>query len=157
MVGVGLAARKRRLETASRRGLPLAQVLPEQAVEIPDHAIAVRAEIVQVHAAIVGRRRRPDALQRAAELHRQLGGIGLPEIDGNLGERHRLALGIGGSAHADGIAEIGAVLNPVQVDAQGRCKVRVEDAVLDEVHERSGDEAGQLAKLRRFAGLFLGL
>ena len=150
------AARERRLKTAARRRFPLAQVLPEQPVEVPDHAIAVGPEIIQVDAAVVGGRGRADAPQRAPQLQTQLGGsacrrsIAISASD--IG-----CLRVGGATDDDRIAEIGLLVDPVEMHPQRRRQARIEDAVLDEVHERSGDEAGQLAKLRRFPGLFLGL
>ena len=47
---------------------------------------------------------------------------------------------IGRAPHDHRVAEVGLVLDPVEVDAQRRGQPRIEDAVLDERHQRPGDQ-----------------
>jgi hypothetical protein len=127
MVGVGLPARQRRFEPFSGGGFPLAKVAPEQAVEAPEQTVAIGTELVEIDvtgAVVVGLPDRPD---RGRERIGNAGAIGLPHVDGDLGERHRLALQIRCPANDHRIAEVGLVLNPVEMDAQ-----------------RTGDEARNL-------------
>src|SRR5262249_2975496 len=57
VIGIRAAARQGLLEAATRGLLPLAQPLPEQAIELPDDAVPDGSEIVEQEPAIVFRER----------------------------------------------------------------------------------------------------
>src|SRR3954469_5886750 len=146
MIRVGRSGWQRLLESLAGGRLPFPEVLPEQAIEIPHQAVAVRCERAQ-----------PDVLmtirlgawtQRAHRLEQlalDRGDLGLPEVHRNLRQRQHLAPGVGCPANDDRIAEVAAVVNPVEMHAERRRQLRIEDAVLDHRHHAAGDERTQIA------------
>ena len=118
MIGVRLDARRRDLEAVARRRLPGLEPFPEQMIEPPDDALAKRSEVLQAHAIVQrGLEIGIDRLEGAGQLLRHQCRIGLAEVDGNLGERERTAVRVGGAPNGDRIAEIVLVVDPVQVHA----------------------------------------
>ena len=152
MVRVGRSAGQRRLEALARGRFPVAQVPPEQPVEAPHQAIAVWTELVEIEVVLdVGLGTGVEALHRPREVGLKPGGVGLTKIDGDLGQRERLPLGTGRPAQHHRVAEVGLVLNPVQMNPQGWGHPGVEDAVFDERHQRPRDQARHLALWRTLA------
>ena len=150
MIGIRLDARRRQLESVARRRLPGLEPFPEQTIEPPDDALTQRREVLQAHAIVRrGLELGVDRLQGAGELLRHQRGIGLAEVDRDLGERERPAVGVGGPPNGDRIAEIVLVVDPVQVHAQRGEQPRVDGSLFDERHDRPDDETGQIAQALR--------
>ena len=119
-------AGQRRLEALARGRFPVAQVPPEQPVELPDQAVAIRLELVEIDVVVgvgVGRRRRGCCTASASSVG-QPGGVGLAQVDRDLGQRQQLPLAVGRAPHHHRVAEVGLVLNPVEVNAQRRRQLR---------------------------------
>src|SRR5262249_45010097 len=133
------------------------EVTPEETVEVPDHALAIRLVLVEIHAAVVAGRVRTDAFDRPFELMRKLSRLTLAQIDRDLGERQRLAFRVGRSADDDGVAEVGLVLNPIEMDTERRRDPRIELAAFHQIDQRAGHKAGELSELRLLAGFTLAL
>jgi hypothetical protein len=92
-----------------------------------------------------------EALHRAGEIGLQLRRVCLPQIDRDLCQRQRLPLRAGRATHHHRVAEVRLVLNPVEVDPQRWRHPRVQDAVFDERHQRTRDQAGHLTLWRPLA------
>src|SRR5262249_46309044 len=120
---------------------------PEQTVEVPDHALAIRLVIVEIHASVVSGRVRTDAPDSAFELQRKLCWLTLAKIDGDFGERQRFAFRVCCPADDDRVPEVGFVLDPVEMNAKRRRDSRIELAAFDQIDQRAGHKAGELSKL----------
>ena len=156
VIGVGRAGRQRRLEPLARGRFPVGEMPPEQPVEVPDQAVAIRLEHVEIDVALgIGVGRVGEALDRLRQVLGQPIGHGLPQVHRDLGQRQKLAPAVGGAPHHHGVAEVGLVLNPVEMHAQRRRELRVEHAFLDHRHHRPGDEPGQFTLRRALPGGFL--
>jgi len=128
-------------------------MLPEQPVEVPDHAVAIRAVIVQIHPPIVRHAVAAGAPGGARQLRGQLRRLTLAQIDRDLSKRDGVAVRIGGATHDHRIAEIGAVLNPIEMNAKRRGEAGIELAVFDQINQRAGDQTGELSELRFLGAL----
>ena len=71
--------------------------------------------------------------------------VGLPEIHGDLRERQHPPARIGGPADDYRIAEVALVMDPVEMHAQRRRQLRIENAVLDHRHHAAGHERAEIA------------
>src|SRR4030095_11616431 len=126
-------------------------------IEGPEQTVAIRTELVEIQMIVdVGFRSRVEAPDHPEQVALQPCGVGLAKIDGDLRKRQRLPLSAGRPAQHHRVTEVGLVLNPVQVDAQGRGHPSIEDAGLDARHQRSCNQARHLALWRSLAspGLF---
>ena len=149
-----MAAGQRRLESSAGRRLPVGQPLPEQPVEFPDETVAHRTEVVQGNRpAVAGRRRgaratrpAPKRLLRIGQQRRQPFGFDLAQVDGDLGQRQHPALSIDGAPDDHRIAEVGAVLNPIEMNPQRRQRAHVDLSLLEERRERFNDPPGELGE-----------
>jgi len=125
---------------------------PEEPVEAPDQTVAIGAELIEIQVVVdVRLRSGVEALHRSRERDGKPRSIRLTQIDSDLSQRKDLPLRAGRAPHHHRVAEVGFVLNPVEVNPQGRGHLGIEDAVFDERHQRPCDQSGHLALRRTLA------
>jgi hypothetical protein len=83
-------------------------------------------------------------LHRGGELIGQAEGIGLTQIDGDLGQRPQPFQMVDRTPDDYRIAEAGLVLQPVEMDPQRRRGFRIEARSIEQAGDRGGDPAGEL-------------
>ena len=77
MVGVGRTRRQRLLESLSRCRFPLGKVLPEQPVEGPHQAVAIRRERAEAHVTVAVLGAGAQTAHRVQQLAFDPGGVSL--------------------------------------------------------------------------------
>jgi hypothetical protein len=131
-------------------------VSPEQPVEVPDQAVAVGLELVEIDVLLGVRVHRPaEQADGAGQVLGQALGAGLTQVYGDFRQRQHLAGAVYRAADHHRIPKARLVLDPVEMDAQRRGHLRRQDAVFDHRHHRASDEAGDLALGRSRAAFFL--
>ena len=159
MIGVRRDAWQRCLEAAARRRLPVGQPLPEQPVEFPDQSVAQGSEVVEGYWPVFGWRARRGCHPRETgdgpaqkrplrigQQRRQPFRLDLAQVDGHLRQGQHLALGVDRAPDDHRIAEVGAVLNPIEMDAQRRKRAHIHLSLLQQGRERFNDASGELGE-----------
>ncbi len=142
VIGVGSPAGKRLLEAAPARLLPIGEALPEETIEAPEERIAQRRPTLEVEAPVLFAGLAAEGGERPAQSFAGFHCRGLTEIDGDFGQRQRPALAVGRAPEHHGVAEIGAVLHPVEMDAETGEVTGIGVALLDEREQRRQRLAG---------------
>ena len=122
--------------------LPERQVLPEKVVEAPDQTGADRRKRLQVDTLARRRRRIRGIVQGADEFSFERVRTDLPEIDADLNPGQGLVTP-NGATKSKGLAEIGFVLEPFQMNVQVLENARGYLALSGDSHKRRGDTAGK--------------
>ena len=136
-------AGKSLLEPTARGGLPVRDPLPEEPVEPPDHAVADGRPLLEDRRTVrLAVRRVGDSAKGTGQRLAQPCGLDAAEIDRKLGQRQRPAGAVRGPPDGDGLAKVGTVLDPVEVNAEARQDARVPVAGRDEPEEGPDDLGG---------------
>ena len=139
VVAVRRAARKRLVVTLAGGGFPGQQVAPEESVEGPDDAGAQGLELFEREAAGVLFRSGLGAMDGAEKIGTQGFGNHLARVDVHVHDGGWLANGVVALGGNDGFAEIGFVLDPIELHLEARELTLIDEALFHQGVDRFDD------------------